>query len=35
MVSLLISKPGFPFGPVDEVYERMFDLAFLGLSART
>jgi len=35
MVSLLISKPGFPFGPVDEVYERMFDLAFLGLATRT
>ena len=35
MVSLLISKPGFPFGPVDAVYERMFDLAYRGLAART
>ena len=35
MVSLLISKPGFPFGPVDEVYERMFDLAYRGLAPRT
>jgi AcrR family transcriptional regulator len=35
MVSLRISKPGFPFGPVDEVYERMFDLAFRGLAPRT
>jgi AcrR family transcriptional regulator len=34
MVSLLISKPGFPFGPIDEVYERMFDLAFRGLAPR-
>jgi AcrR family transcriptional regulator len=35
MVSLLISKPGFPFGPVDDVYERMFDLAYRGLAPRT
>jgi len=35
MVSLLISKPGFPFGPIDEVYERMFDLAYRGLASRT
>ncbi len=34
MVSLLISKPGFPFGPVEEVYERMFDLAYRGLAPR-
>lgn len=34
MVSLLISKPGFPFGPVDEAYERMFDLAYRGLAPR-
>jgi AcrR family transcriptional regulator len=34
MVSLLISKPGFPFGPIDEVYERMFDLAYRGLAPR-
>ena len=34
MVSLLISKPEFPFGPVDEVYERMFDLAYRGLAPR-
>ncbi len=35
MVSLLISKPEFPFGPVDEVYERMLDLVFRGLAPRT
>jgi AcrR family transcriptional regulator len=35
MVSLLTSKPGFPFGPVDDVYERMFDLAYRGLAPRT
>ena len=34
MVSLMISKPGFPFGPVEEVYERMFDLAYRGLAPR-
>jgi AcrR family transcriptional regulator len=34
MVSLLISKPAFPFGPVDEVYARMFDLVFQGLGPR-
>jgi AcrR family transcriptional regulator len=34
MVSLLISKPEFPFGAVDEVYERMFDLAYRGLAPR-
>jgi AcrR family transcriptional regulator len=35
MVSLLISKPEFPFGPIDEVYERMFDLAYRGLAPRS
>jgi AcrR family transcriptional regulator len=34
MVSLLISKPAFPFGSVDEVYDRMFDLAYRGLASR-
>jgi AcrR family transcriptional regulator len=34
MVSLLISKPEFPFGSVDEVYERLLDLAYQGLSPR-
>ncbi len=34
MVSLLISKPDFPFGPVDEMYERMFELARRGLAPR-
>jgi AcrR family transcriptional regulator len=34
MVSLLISKPEFPFGSLDEVYERMFDLAYRGLAPR-
>jgi AcrR family transcriptional regulator len=32
MVSLLISKPDFPFGPVDEVYDRLFELARRGLA---
>lgn len=31
MVSLLISKPQFPFGPADEVFDRMFELARRGL----
>jgi AcrR family transcriptional regulator len=35
MVSLLISKPGFPFGPVDEVYDRLFELVRFGLAPRT
>lgn len=33
-VSLLISKPDFPFGPVDELYERLFDLVHRGLAPR-
>jgi AcrR family transcriptional regulator len=32
MVSLLISKPDFPFGPVDDVYDRLFELARRGLT---
>ena len=34
MVSLLISKPDFPFGPVDEMYGRMFELARRGMAPR-
>jgi AcrR family transcriptional regulator len=34
MVSLLISKPEYPFGPVDELYERMLKLVFQGLGPR-
>jgi AcrR family transcriptional regulator len=34
MVSLLISKPDFPFGPADETYARMFELARRGLAPR-
>jgi len=34
-VSLLISKPEFPFGPVDEIYERLFELAHRGLAPRS
>ena len=30
-VSLVISKPDFPFGPVDVVYERLFELVHRGL----
>jgi AcrR family transcriptional regulator len=35
MVSLLISKPEFPFGSIDVVYERMFELVHRGLAPRT
>jgi AcrR family transcriptional regulator len=35
MVSLLISKPEFPFGSIDAVYERMFELVHRGLAPRT
>ena len=31
MVSLLISKPQFPFGPVDEIFDRGFELARRGI----
>lgn len=33
-VSLLISKPEFPFGSPDDVYERLFDLVHGGLAPR-
>jgi AcrR family transcriptional regulator len=34
MVSLLISKPDFPFRPVEEMYESMFELVHRGLAPR-
>jgi AcrR family transcriptional regulator len=34
MVSLVISKPGFPFGPPEGVYEAIFDLVHRGLAPR-
>ena len=34
MVSLYISKPDFPFGPVDSVYETVLDLVAKGLAPR-
>lgn len=34
MVSLYISKPDFPFGPVDAVYETVLDLVGKGLAPR-
>lgn len=34
MVSLLISKPDFPFGPVESVYKSMLDLVHRGLAPR-
>lgn len=34
MVSLLISKPDFPFGPVEAVYESILDLTLHGLAPR-
>ena len=33
-VALLISKPDFPFGSTDEVYERLFELVHRGLAPR-
>lgn len=35
MVSLLIAKPGFPFPPVEEMYDNMLDLIHLGLARRS
>ncbi len=35
MVSLLICKPGFPFGSAEDVYEAMFELLYKGISARS
>ncbi len=35
MVSLLISKPEYPFGSVDELYDRMLDVVYRGLAPRT
>jgi hypothetical protein len=32
-VSMLITKPEFPFGDPDVVYERLFDLVWSGLTA--
>jgi AcrR family transcriptional regulator len=34
LVSLVISKPDFPFGSVDVVYERLFELVHRGLVPR-
>ncbi|HET9692042.1 MAG TPA: TetR/AcrR family transcriptional regulator [Acidimicrobiales bacterium] len=33
VVSMLITKPEFPFGDPDAVYERLFDLVWSGLTA--
>ncbi len=33
MVSLVISKPGFPFPPPDQLYDRLFTMAVRGLGA--
>ena len=35
MVSLLISKPDYPFPPAEEVFETLFDLVRLGLAPRS
>jgi hypothetical protein len=32
MVSMLIAKPDFPFGPPEEVYASMFQLVYRGLA---
>ena len=34
MVSMLIAKPEFPFGPPEDLYEAMFDLVHRGLAPR-
>lgn len=34
MVSMLIAKPGYPFGTPDEVYVSMLELVFEGLAPR-
>lgn len=34
VVSMLISKPDFPFEPVDEIYDRLFELVRGGLIGR-
>jgi AcrR family transcriptional regulator len=34
MVSMLIAKPDFPFGPPDDLYDSMFTLIFQGLAPR-
>lgn len=33
MVSLVISKPGSPFPPLDQAYDRLFSIAVTGLGA--
>jgi AcrR family transcriptional regulator len=35
MVSFLISKPEFPVGPVDELYDRLINIIFQGLAPRS
>lgn len=35
MVSMLIAKPDFPFGPPRDLYDAMFDLVYLGLAPRS
>jgi AcrR family transcriptional regulator len=34
MVSMLIAKPDFPFGPPEELFDAMVDLVYLGLAPR-
>ncbi|HET6963754.1 MAG TPA: TetR/AcrR family transcriptional regulator [Acidimicrobiales bacterium] len=34
MVSMLIAKPDFPFGPPEELYDEMFNLVYRGLAPR-
>jgi AcrR family transcriptional regulator len=34
MVSMLIAKPDFPFGPPEELYDAMFELVHRGLAPR-
>jgi AcrR family transcriptional regulator len=34
MVSMLIAKPDFPFGPPEELFGAMFDLVYRGLAPR-
>lgn len=35
MVSMLIAKPDFPFGPAEDLYDAMVDLVYRGLAPRS
>jgi AcrR family transcriptional regulator len=35
MVSLLITRPEFPFPPVERTYDRLFEMVLMGMAPRT